>query len=143
VGGVDGRRCAPRVAEGTTLDLLFAMLAAGALAGAGALRRRAPFLLLARRRARVSIAMLAVVRPVALRHLRASTPESRTGVAALVGRQAVALERVDGHSGRVKLGGEVWSRARTTPQHVIEFGRTVDVVQIAARPPSSTSRKLR
>jgi membrane protein implicated in regulation of membrane protease activity len=77
----------------------------------------------------VSVAMLGVVRPVALRHLR-QAPEERTGVAALVGRQAVVLERIDGHSGRVKLAGEVWSARSYDPSHAIEPGRTVDVVSI-------------
>ena len=118
------------VAEVSTLDLTFAMLAVGALAGAGASAVGAPFLLALAAALAVSVAMLAVVRPVALRHLRAGAPETRTGVAALVGRQAVALDRVDAHTGRVKLAGEVWSARSYDPHHVIEPGSTVDVVQI-------------
>lgn len=115
--------------EITTLDLTFAMLAVGALAGALAGGLGAPFLLQVIFAAVVAVAMLAVARPVALRHLR--TPvASRTGVAALVGKQALVLEQVDAHTGRIKLAGEVWSARSFDPHHVIEPGRTVDVVQI-------------
>src|SRR3954451_24743899 len=58
-----------------------------------------------------SVASLALIRPVARRHMH--TPARlRTGTAALVGSRAVALERVDDNTGSVKIGGEVWS-ART------------------------------
>jgi membrane protein implicated in regulation of membrane protease activity len=115
--------------EITTLDLTFLMLAAGAGAGAGAAALGAPLLVQVIVAVVVAISMLGVVRPVALRHLR--TPlETRTGVAALVGRQAVVLQRVDRHTGQVKLGGEVWTARCYDPHHVIEPGRTVDVVSI-------------
>lgn len=118
------------VAELTTLDLLFAMLAGGALAGAAASAVGAPVLLSLLVALAVAIAMLAVVRPIALRHLGSSTPAIRTGVAALVGRQALVLERVDGHGGRVRLAGEVWSARSYDPDLVLEPGQTVDVIEI-------------
>ena len=115
--------------EVTTLDLTFLMLAAGGLAGAGAAGVGAPFALQAVVAIVVAVAMLGVVRPVALRHLR--TPAAiRTGTAALVGASAVALERVDGRGGQVKLKGEVWSARTYDPSMVIEAGRNVEVVQI-------------
>lgn len=118
------------VVELATLDLLFVMLAAGALAGAATAAVGAPFLLQALVSLGAALAMLGAVRPVALRHLREGTRETRTGVAALVGRQATVLERVDGHTGRVKLAGEVWSARSYDPYSAIEPGRTVDVVSI-------------
>ncbi|MGH8969168.1 MAG: NfeD family protein [Actinomycetes bacterium] len=115
--------------EVTTLDLVFLMLAAGALAGAVAAGVTDNLLLQALVAILVSVAMLGVVRPVALRHLR--TPAAiRTGVAALVGSQGVAVARVDARSGQVKLKGEVWSARTYDPSHVIEAGRNVEVVQI-------------
>ena len=115
--------------EVTTLDLTFLMLAAGAVAGAGAAGVGVPFALQAVVAIVVAIGMLAVVRPVALRHLR--TPAAiRTGTAALVGAAAVALERVDAHGGQVKLKGEVWSARAYDPSMVIEAGRNVEVMQI-------------
>ncbi len=115
--------------EVTTLDLTFLMIAAGALAGAGAAGLGLPFALQVIVAVVVSVGMLGVVRPVALRHLR--TPAAiRTGTAALVGSGAVAIERVDAHGGQVKLKGEVWSARTYDPSTVIEAGRNVEVVQI-------------
>ena len=54
--------------EIVTLDLTFAMLAVGALAGAAAGALGAGLLVQVLAAAAVSIAMLGVVRPVALRH---------------------------------------------------------------------------
>jgi membrane protein implicated in regulation of membrane protease activity len=115
--------------ELTTLDLFFLMLAAGALAGAGMAAAGAPLLLQVVAALVVAVAMVGVVRPVALRHLR--TPSAtRTGVAALIGADAVALERVDATGGRIKLRGEIWSARTYDPSTVIEPGESVEVMQI-------------
>jgi membrane protein implicated in regulation of membrane protease activity len=116
------------IIETTTLDLVFLMLAVGAAGGALVAAVGAPFLLQSLTAIVVSVAMLGVVRPIAKRHLHQPITE-RTGVAALVGRRAVVLERVDGAGGRVKLAGEVWS-ARSYDGSVIEVGANVDVVEI-------------
>jgi membrane protein implicated in regulation of membrane protease activity len=76
-----------------------------------------------------SLASLAVLRPIARRHIRVP-PELRTGAAALTGAQAFVLERVDATGGRVKLGGEVWSARAFFEDQVIEPGRQVEVVKI-------------
>ena len=76
-----------------------------------------------------SAASLAIVRPIARRHLR--TPAAlRTGTAALVGARAIVLERVDADGGRVKIGGEVWSARAWDEEQVIEPGARVDVLEI-------------
>ncbi|MFF1295344.1 MULTISPECIES: NfeD family protein [unclassified Streptomyces] len=78
----------------------------------------------------VSVALIAVVRPVAARH-RAQRPQLATGIEALKGRQAVVLERVDGTGGgRIKLAGEVWSARALDTDHAYEVGQEVDVVDI-------------
>jgi membrane protein implicated in regulation of membrane protease activity len=77
----------------------------------------------------VSLASLLVLRPIARRHLR--TPgQLRTGTAALVGRQAVVLERVDRDGGQVKLAGEVWSARAYDDDEAFEAGARVEVMQI-------------
>lgn len=116
------------IIETTTLDLMFLMLAGGALAGGVASMVGAPFLVQALVAIGASAALIGVVRPVAKRHLRQPV-NARTGVAALVGRRATVIERVDAHGGRVKLAGEVWS-ARSYDHSVIEVGAMVDVVEI-------------
>lgn len=74
-------------------------------------------------------ALLALLRPVAARHLH--TPHAiRTGAAALVGARALVLERVDANGGRVKIGGEVWSARSFDETQVIEPGATVEVFKI-------------
>ncbi|MFB7246422.1 NfeD family protein [Streptomyces populi] len=78
----------------------------------------------------VSVALIAVVRPVAARH-RTQLPELATGIEALKGKQAIVLERVDGSgAGRVKLGGEIWSARALDGTQAYEVGQEVDVVDI-------------
>ncbi|HEY2832038.1 MAG TPA: NfeD family protein [Sporichthyaceae bacterium] len=115
------------VVEMLTVDLIFAMLAAGAVAGAvvsaaGVGVQVGAALV-------VALAGVLVVRPVALRHLQ-STPQTRTGTAALVGRQALVLDRVDGRGGQVKLAGEVWSARAYDGFSVFESGADVLVLEI-------------
>jgi membrane protein implicated in regulation of membrane protease activity len=116
------------IIETTTLDLTFLMLAGGALVGGVAAMLGAPFLVQAIIAIAACAALIGVVRPVAKRHLRQPV-NARTGVAALVGRRARVLERVDAHGGRIKLAGEIWS-ARSYDNAVIEVGAAVDVVEI-------------
>lgn len=117
------------IIEVTTLDLVFAMLATGALAAALAALVTDSAVVQVLVALVVSVGMLAVVRPLALRHLK--TPQAiRTGVAALVGAKGVVLERVDAQGGRVKIRGEVWSARSFDPHATIEAGASVDVVEI-------------
>jgi membrane protein implicated in regulation of membrane protease activity len=71
----------------------------------------------------------AVVRPIARRHINVP-PQVRTGTAALIGRTAVALERIDTDSGSVKLDGERWSARAYDEDQVIEAGTRVHVMEI-------------
>ncbi|WP_424892734.1 NfeD family protein [Streptomyces sp. XH2] len=107
----------------------FGMLAAGAVAaavtnalGAGTVAQFIVF-------AAVSVALIAVVRPIAMRQ-RTQRPVLASGVEALKGRQAVVLERVDGSGGRIKLAGETWSARALDADSVFEAGQQVDVVEI-------------
>lgn len=77
----------------------------------------------------MSLASLLVLRPIATRHLR--TPaQLRTGTAALVGSQAVVLDRVDRDGGQVKLAGEVWSARSYDEDESFEPGARVEVMKI-------------
>ncbi|MET9119578.1 NfeD family protein [Streptomyces longwoodensis] len=107
----------------------FGMLAVGAIAaaaaagvGLGAVSQVLVFVV-------VSVALIAVVRPIANRH-RSQRPQLATGVDALRGKQAVVLERVDGSGGRIKLAGEVWSARALDGDQSYEPGQQVDVVDI-------------
>lgn len=112
-----------------SLDLVLLMLAAGALGGAAAAALGLPLLAAAGVAVAVSLVGLVVVRPVAIRHLRAG-PQQLTGTAALVGRDALVLAPVTGTAGRVRLAGEVWSARNYEPDGTIPAGSTVDVVSI-------------
>ncbi|MER5886293.1 NfeD family protein [Streptomyces sp. NPDC001941] len=107
----------------------FGMFAAGAVAGAvtaalgfGIVAQVIVFVV-------VSVALIAVVRPIAARHAK-GRPGFATGVDALKGRQALVLERVDGRGGRIKLAGEVWSARSLDADQAFEPGQEVDVVEI-------------
>ena len=76
-----------------------------------------------------SIASLAILRPIARRHLRLPGM-LRTGTAALVGGDALVVERVDATGGRVKIGGEVWSARAYDESQVLEPGARVEVMKI-------------
>lgn len=76
-----------------------------------------------------SLASLAVLRPIAARHLR--TPAAiRTGTAALTGARAIVLQRVDDQGGQVKIGGEVWTARAFLEGQVYEPGTRVEVAKI-------------
>lgn len=115
------------VVTGGTLILL--MIAGGAAAGGLASALGAPPAVSVGAFALVSVALLGVVRPIARRHMR--TPRAvRTGVAALVGTEAVVLEAVDGRDGRIKLAGEVWSARAYDGESAYLVGQTVQVLEI-------------
>jgi membrane protein implicated in regulation of membrane protease activity len=76
-----------------------------------------------------SLASLAVLRPIARRHLRLPAL-SRTGTDALVGRKALVTQRVDSVGGRVRIGGEEWSARCYVDDQVLAVGQTVDIIQI-------------
>ncbi|MER6439923.1 NfeD family protein [Streptomyces sp. NPDC001185] len=108
----------------------FGVLAAGAAAAAATAGLGAGVVLQVLVFAAVSVALIAVVRPVATRH-RSQRPQLVSGVEALKGRQAVVLERVDGSGdGRIKLAGEIWSARALDTGQAYEVGQEVDVVDI-------------
>ena len=117
------------IGEVLTLGLLLGMFAlaavvAGVVAavGGGIVLQLVVFIV-------ASLASLALIRPIAKRHLR--TPASiRTGTAALVGSKALVTERVDDLGGQVKIGGEVWSARAFMEGQVMEPGTLVEVAKI-------------
>jgi membrane protein implicated in regulation of membrane protease activity len=117
------------IAEVFGSALVFGMFAVGALAGAVAAWLGGGIIVQAVAFVVVSTALLIVVRPIARRHMR-TPPETRTGVAALVGQSALVVQRVDAHGGRVKIGGEIWSARALHPEQIMEPGTAVDVIEI-------------
>jgi membrane protein implicated in regulation of membrane protease activity len=117
------------VAELLSLDLVLIMLAPGAFAAAAAAALGGPLLLQGVLFAIVSGLALFLVRPVARAHLERGAPLV-TGVAALVGKEAMVLEQVGTESGLVKLDGEEWTARPFQDGQIIEPGATVEVITI-------------
>jgi membrane protein implicated in regulation of membrane protease activity len=117
------------VAELLTFTFALGLIAVGAcVAAAVAVFHAAlPFQLLAFVVA--AGAGLGFVLPVARRHVK-QPPLLRTGAAALIGKSASVLEEVTAHSGRVRIGGEVWTARPYDESLVIPVGAAVDVMQI-------------
>ena len=74
-------------------------------------------------------ASLLFLRPIARRHMHMPAM-LRTGSAALVGRRALVLDRVDADGGSVKIGGEVWSARPFDEESAFEPGTRVEVLAI-------------
>jgi len=114
-----------------TLDLTFAMLAAGALAGGGVALMGADLWLSGLVFAVVSALMFLVLRPYLVTMLRKKSPMTDMNSDALVGRAARTLEEVTETGGRVKLNGEVWSARTQDNAPAISEGSEVTVVAIS------------
>lgn len=112
------------------LDLIFLMLAAGALVGAAASALGAPLPVQIVAAAVASLLMLFALRPFLLRRLRERTVLVETNTAALVGRAAVVVAPTDLEGGRVKLAGEVWSARSLTDGAAFPAGAEVRVARI-------------
>ena len=120
------------VGEIVSLSFFLAPFAIGAVAaalldaaGVGAVGQFAAFLA-------SSALLLAIVRPIARRHVNVP-PQLRTGTAALVGETAVVVERIsnDDGVGSVRLKGQVWTaRNYDEDEAPIEPGRRVHVMEI-------------
>src|SRR4051812_4942874 len=115
--------------EVLTLGFFLGLMALGAAVAAGAGAAGASVELGGAVFVITSVASIALIRPIALRHLK--TPgRLRSGTAALVGTRAVVLERVDADHGQVKIGGEVWTARPYDEDDVFEPGMRVDVMKI-------------
>jgi len=103
---------------------LGAALAAPAQAIAGGAAALAVFVV-------ASLLSLMLIRPVVRRHIR-MPPALRTGAAALIGKQAIVIERIANSEGVgiIKIDGEVWTARSLYEDEEIEPGARVEVVDI-------------
>ena len=111
-------------------DLFLLMLAGGALGGMTVGLLGGPFLLQLVAFIVVSALLLALVRPLAKRHLVDRTPEQLDGVAALIGRTARVSQAVDGHGGRIRLGADEWTARSQYGSETFPVGATVRILQV-------------
>lgn len=116
------------VGETLSLSLFLAPFAIGALAGMVVSLIGLPTALALAAALVVSLTALTMLRPIARRHLRMPA-RVRTGTAALIGRQALVLERTTEDEGMVKLQGQAWT-ARSYDGEPLEPGARVQVIEI-------------
>jgi membrane protein implicated in regulation of membrane protease activity len=115
--------------ETLTLDLFFAMLSVGALGAMLAAILGAPVFLQVVVFCIVSLLMIFLVRPVAMKHLERGPRDQRSNIDRLIGASAVALEAVSASAGTVKIGGDIWT-ARTADGSSLTAGSPVLVTRI-------------
>jgi membrane protein implicated in regulation of membrane protease activity len=115
--------------EAATVDFVFVMLAAGALASAIAASFGAGFALQIVVGVVVAVALLVAVRPWLKRRFNTGAGDT-IGAASLVGRTAWVLQTVTATDGRVKLAGETWSARLAEGGTPCTPGQQVRVVSI-------------
>lgn len=78
-----------------------------------------------------TLALFFGIRPIMLKYLHKSGSKLKTNIDALIGRNGVVVERIDGASGtgRVLVGGENW-RGVSVDEKVIEKGEKIEVVRV-------------
>lgn len=116
------------ILETITVDFFFLMLSVGAFATAVVAVITDSLALQVITFSVVAIVSLLFVRPWAREHVNASSGKE-SNVYAMHGREAIALGEITDTSGRVKIGGEVWS-ARALDDIVIPAGAEVIVERI-------------
>lgn len=117
-------------AEMLTGDFTLLMLGGAALATAGVAGIADPPLVVdAVVFGIAALVLILLVRPMLLRRF-ATTPPTPTNTDALPGKTAKVLEPVNENSGRVKIGGEVWSARSFDPSEAFAQGETVYVMEI-------------
>ncbi len=116
--------------ELVTLDLIFLMVAGGAFVAAVTAAVGAPVAVQIVAFAVSTALLLFVARPPLRRYSDRAVPESLMHTAALVGREAEVLVEVTHDTGRVKLGGEVWTARAARRGLRLEVGSPARVVRI-------------
>jgi membrane protein implicated in regulation of membrane protease activity len=115
--------------EAATGTFVLLMMSGGAVGGAVAAAAGASLLPQVIVCIAVTLALLWLVRPIAIRHLNPG-PAAITGAEALIGREAVVLSAVTQDGGRVRLNGAEWSARARDPKQELPAGTRVSVVAI-------------
>lgn len=116
--------------EITTLDLMFLLLAGGAFVAAGSAGLGLELWVQIVIFVLSSGLFLGALRPWLLHHWIKRVKLSPTGVAALVGKEAIVTANLVGSGGRIKLNGSVWSARVDQVGLVVPVGSAVTVVRI-------------
>jgi len=117
------------VLELFSLDLVLLMLASGAVVGMIAALVGLPVAVQIIGAAAASVAMLALVRPNAVKRLH-SGPDLKQGHEALVGEEGFTVAEITMQGGQIKIAGEVWTARPYDETAVIPVGAKVRVFEI-------------
>ena len=118
------------VAEMFSLDLILAMLAAGAVIGMVAALLGLPVFLQVLLALGASVAALSLVRPAFVKRLHGG-PDLQLGHGKLVGTRCLVTEEISClAAGRIKAGGETWTALPYDENLRIQAGETVEILQI-------------
>jgi membrane protein implicated in regulation of membrane protease activity len=116
--------------EIVSLDLVLLMFAGGALGGvAVALLGGATVLQMVAFIA-ISGVLLALVRPIATKHLTQRTPLQLDGVDNLIGRTAKVTREIDFSGGRIRMGADEWTARTQHSGEAFAVGDTVRILQV-------------
>jgi membrane protein implicated in regulation of membrane protease activity len=120
------------IAEAFSATFVLIMLSAGAFAAAAAAALGLPLAVQILAFGVVSVASLALVRPVIQRHLHkdAESDGRAIGLAAIEGSSGLVLERIDLDHGLIKVEGEVWTARPYDATQVFDKGERVRVIEI-------------
>jgi len=115
--------------EAATGTFVLLMMSGGAVGGAVAAAFGAGLFIQVIVALVVTIGLVWLVRPVAIRHMNPG-PAAITGTEALVGRDAIVLHQVTRDGGRVRLNGAEWSARAKDPRQDLPAGTRVSVIAI-------------
>ena len=116
--------------EVASLDLVLLMFAGGAvgamavaLVGGATVLQLVAFIV-------ISGVLLALVRPIATKHLTERTPLQLDGVDSLIGRTAKVTREIDYSGGRIRMGADEWSARTQHSGESFAVGATVRILQV-------------
>ena len=116
--------------EIVSLDLVLLMFAGGALGGVAVALLGGATVLQMVAFIVVSGLLLALVRPIATKHLTNRTPLQLDGVDNLIGRTAKVTREIDSSGGRIRMGADEWSARTQHSGEAFAVGDTVRILQV-------------
>jgi membrane protein implicated in regulation of membrane protease activity len=116
--------------EIVSLDLVLLMFAGGALGGVAVALLGGATVLQMVAFIVVSGLLLALVRPIATKHLTNRTPLQLDGVDNLIGRTAKVTRDIDSSGGRIRMGADEWSARTQHSGEAFAVGDTVRILQV-------------
>ena len=116
--------------EIASLDLVLLLFAGGALGGMAVALVGGATVLQMIAFIVISGVLLALVRPVAQRHLLERTPLQLDGVDSLIGRTAKVTRDIDVSGGRIRMGADEWTARSQHSGETFAVGEMVRILQV-------------